>query len=67
MWHYIAFDEDGDILFLQEGEQYDTQYGYINTGMPPFYSSGGPLDVLAVGMEHLQKCEKYRLGIISMN
>ena len=53
MWHYIAFDMVGDVLFLEEGEQYDTQYGYTNTGMPPFYSTGGPLDVITVGMEHL--------------
>jgi hypothetical protein len=67
MWHYIAVDMMGDILFLEEGEQYDESYGYINRGYPPFYSVGGPLDVITAGMEHLQKMEKMHIGFISMN
>ena len=30
MWYYIAVDMLGDILFLDEGEQYDEPDGYIN-------------------------------------
>ena len=67
MWYYIAVDMLGDILFLDEGEQYDEPDGWMNNGYPPFYSAGGPLDVITVGMKHFQKCEKYRLGFISMN
>ena len=67
MWHYIAVDMMGDILFLEEGEQYDEPDGYTLRGWPPFYCSGGPIDVIAVGMEYVQKVEKMHFYYISMN